>query len=34
MSVDINSDIESLLSAITSGQVRASAKLISRIERD
>lgn len=34
MNADINSDTENLLSAITSGQVRAGTKLISRIERD
>jgi LAO/AO transport system kinase len=34
MNVDITRDFENLLSAITSRQVRAGAKLISRIERD
>jgi len=34
MNADFTHDIEMLLSAITSGQVRACAKLISRIERD
>lgn len=34
MNADFTDDIEKLLSAITSGQVRAGAKLISRIERD
>lgn len=33
MNADITRDIENLLSAITSGQVRAGAKLITRIER-
>jgi LAO/AO transport system kinase len=34
MNADSTRDIENLLSAITSGQVRAGTKLISRIERD
>lgn len=34
MNADINRDVEDLLSAITSGQVRAGAKLITRIEHD
>lgn len=34
MKTDIESNIETLLSAITSGQVRAGTKLISRIERN
>ena len=34
MNADLTHDMEKLLCAITSGQVRAGAKLISRIERD